>query len=165
MRGPIALLAGVLAAALILAGCGGGGSDSSTASGGSDSTTAPLDKAAFIAKADAICSAGGEKAQSEFVTFTKENKVAKGKELTTAQWEEIGTGVLVPALQAQADEIRQLGIPAGDEVQVEAFLEGVDEAVEKLEENPQTAKSPSTVLADAHEAIDGYGFKVCGGEK
>jgi hypothetical protein len=162
MRGPIALLAGILAVALILVGCGGDSSDSSSED--SDST-ASLSKAEFIKQADAICKEGGKKAQSEFVAFTEEKKTPEGKEPTTAQWEEIGTRILAPALQQQADEIRQLGVPSGDDDQIEEFLDGVDEAVEKVEESPETAKEPAKLLDDAHQAIKGYGFKVCGGEK
>lgn len=158
----IAPLAGVLAVALILVGCGGGGSDAT--SGGGDST-ASLSKAEFIKEADAICSKGGEQAQSEFAAFGKKNKIPEGKEPTTAQWEEIGTQILVPALRQQVDEIRQLELPAGDEAQIEAFLEGVDGAVEEVEEKPEIAKEPSKTLTDAHQTINGYGFKVCGGEK
>jgi hypothetical protein len=162
IRGSIALLAGFLAIALILVGCGGGGSDSTN--GGSDST-ASLSKAEFIEDADAICEEGGKQSLSELVAFAKESKLPKVKELTTAQWEEVGTRILAPALQQQVDEIRQLELPSGDEAQIEAFLDGVDEAVERVEENPATAKAPSKVLAGARQSISGYGFKVCGGEK
>lgn len=161
------VLAVALAAVMAVAGCGGGGTDesttaSTTASTSKDATTPSISKAEFITRADAICKEGGEQAQSEFAAFAKENKISEGKEPTTAQWEEIGTKILVPALQKQGDQIRQLGIPAGDEAQIETFLDRADEAVEKLEENPETAKSPSTVLAEAREVIKGYGFKVCG---
>jgi hypothetical protein len=161
-RGPIALLACVLAAALILVGCGGGSSDSTDSA--SDSGASPS-KAEFIKEADAICKEGGEQTQTEFAAFVKESKISKGKELTTAQWEEVGTQILAPALQQQADEIRQLGLPVADEAQMEIFLEGVDKAIEEIEENPAIAKEPSEVLVDAHRTIDGYGFKVCGQEK
>jgi hypothetical protein len=163
-RGPIALLAVVLAAALILAGCGGGGSDSAGSSGDNDSSASPS-KAEFIKGADAICKEGGERSQSEFAAFIKESKIPKGKELTTAQWEEVGTQILAPALGRQVDEIRQLGLPAADEAQIEIFFERVDKAIEEVEENPAIAQEPSELLADAHKTIDGYGFKICGAEK
>lgn len=163
-RGPIALLASVLAAALILAGCGGGGGGGDSASNSTGPAAAPS-KAEFIKEADVICGEGGKQTQAEFAAFIKENKIAEGKELTTAQWEEVGTEILAPALHQQADEIRQLGAPTADEAQIEIFLERVDKAVEEIEDEPVIAKEPSEVLADAHETIDGYGFKVCGQEK
>jgi hypothetical protein len=119
----------------------------------------------FVKKADAICEEGGKQSQSELVGFVKEKEVPKGKELTKAQWEEIGTEILAPALRRQAVEIRRLGVPAGDEAQVQAFLDGVDEGVEELEAKPASAKEPSKLLADAAQAVAGYGFKVCGGAK
>ena len=151
----IALLCVALAIVVAVAGCGGGG----------DTTAASISKAEFINEADAICKEGAKRAQSEFAAFAEESKISEGNELTTAQWEEVGTKVLVPALKQQVEEVRQLGSPAGDEAQIEAFLDGVDGAIEKLEENPKIAKSPSKLLTDAHQAIAGYGFKVCGPEK
>jgi hypothetical protein len=155
----------VFAAALILVGCGGGGSDSAGSASDSTDSAASPSKAEFIKGADAICKEGGKQTQSEFAAFIKESKISEGKELTTAQWEEVGTQILAPALRQQADEIRQLGLPAADEAQIEIFLEGVDKAVEEIEENPAIAKEPSEVLADAHRTINGYGFKVCAQEK
>lgn len=149
------MLIAVLAIAAVASGCGGGG----------DASTASISKAEFIKKADAICTEGGERTQSNFAAFAKENKIPEGKELTTAQWEAAGTKVIVPALEQQAEEVRQLGIPAGDEAQIEAFLDGVDKAVEEIEENPKLAKSAPKLLTDAHQAIKGYGFKVCGPEE
>jgi hypothetical protein len=153
-----AMLILVLAMTAIASGCGGGG-------GADDASTAPISKAEFIKKADAICTEGGKRTQAKFAAFAKENKISEGEELTTAQWEGAGTEVIVPALERQAEEVRQLGIPVGDEAQIEGFLEGVEEAVEKIEEDPKLAKSAPKLLADAHQAIKGYGFKVCGPEE
>jgi hypothetical protein len=144
-------------AAIVFAGCGGGGDG--------DASAASIPKAEFIKRADVICEEGGKQSQSELVAFVKKSGVPKGKEPTTAQWEEIGTEILAPALRRQAAEIRRLGVPAGDDAQVGAFLDGVDEAVEELEAEPASAKVPPKLLADADQAIAGYGFKVCGGAK
>lgn len=161
-----ALLIVALAIAAMASGCGGGGGDSgSSGDGDSDATATSISKAEFIKEADAICTKGGERAQSEFAAFAKESRIPEGGELSSAQWEEAGLKVLVPELEQQAEEVRQLGFPAGDEAQIEAFLDGVGKAIEGIEENPKLAKDPSKLLADAHKAIEGYGFKVCGPEK
>lgn len=153
-----ALLAVGLATVVAVAGCGGSGGSSAA-----DTTTATISKAEFIKKADAICTNGQKRSQSEFTAFAEENPNPKAKEPTAAEWSEIGTQILVPALRRQLDEIRQLGSPAKDEAQIEEFLDQTEEAIEKLEEEPETAKSPAKLLADAHKTIKGYGFKVCGG--
>jgi hypothetical protein len=152
-----ALLAVGLATVVALAGCGGSGS--------ADTTAAAISKAEFIKKADAICAKGQKRSQSELNAFAKENNASGAKEPTTAEWAEIGTQILVPALQRQLDEVRQLGSPAKDEEQIDEYLDQSEEAIEKLEEDPGEAKSPSKLLADAHKTIKGYGFKVCGGGK
>lgn len=152
-----ALLALGLATVVAVAGCGG--------SGAADTTVAAISKAEFIKKADAICAKGQKRSQSELNAFGKENKAPEAKEPTTAEWSEIGTQILVPALQRQLDEVRQLGSPAKDEEQIGEYLDQSEEAIEELEENPESAKSPTKLLADAHQTIKGYGFKVCGGGK
>lgn len=161
-----ALLIVALAIAAAVSGCGGGGNDSGGGSGDDgDATASSISKAEFIKEADAICTQGGKRTQADFVAFLNEKAIPEGGEPTTEQWEEMGTKIIVPALEEQAEEVRQLGFPAGDEDQIEAFLGGVDEAIEKIEGNPKLAKSADKLLTDAHQAIAGYGFKVCGPEK
>jgi hypothetical protein len=140
---------------LAAVGCGG--------SGDGETATASIAKAKFIAKADAICSSVGKESQSEFAAYAKAQKIPEGKEPTTAQWAEIGEEILIPDLKRQVDEIRQLGTPAGDEAQVETFLDEIEVVIEEAEKDPATAKSPDKLLADADKKISGYGFKICGG--
>lgn len=153
------LLAVTLAAVVAVAGCGGSG-----ASGADDATTASISKVAFIKKADAICTKVAEQSQAEYATFVKANNVPEGEEPTATQWGDIGKTILIPDLQQQIDEIRQLGVPAGDEAEISAFLDATEKAIEKVEDEPLAAKSPSTLLANADKVSKGYGYKVCGGE-
>jgi hypothetical protein len=151
-----ALLAVALAAVIAVAGCGGSGAD--------DATTASISKVAFIKKADAICTKVAEQSQSEYAAFVKANNVPEGEEPTATQWGDIGKTILIPDLQQQIDEIRQLGVPAGDEAEITAFLDATEKAIEKVEDEPLAAKSPSTLLANADKVSEGYGYKVCGGK-
>jgi hypothetical protein len=161
-----ALLIVALAIAAAASGCGGGGDDSGSSSGdGDDATAASISKAEFIKETDAICTQGGKRTQAKFVAFLEEKAIPEGQEPSTEQVEEIGTKIMAPALEEQAEEVRQLGFPAGDEEQIEAFLAGVEEAIEKIEEEPKLAKSADKLLTKAHQAIAGYGFKVCGPEE
>lgn len=162
-RGPIALLAGVLAAVLILVGCGGGGSDDSTSTS-SDSSTAALSKAEFIKKADAICTAGGKRTQEEFAAYTKEKKLTGKQEPTPAQLTEVSDEIQVPALKRQAEEIRALGAPTGEEDQVNKLVDAIDEGIENVEAaDPKEAlASLSTLFAEADKLAAAYGLKVCG---
>jgi hypothetical protein len=168
-RGPIALLAGVLAVALILVGCGGGGSDSTTTSSDSttssgDSSTASLSKAEFIKKADAICAAGGKRTQSEYAAYVEEKKLSAKKEPTPAQFAEVSEKIQVPAFKRQAEEIRALGAPPGEEDQVTALVDAIDAGIEKVEEaDPRKAlESSSSMFVEADKLAIAYGLKVCG---
>ena len=161
-RGPIVLLAGVLAVALILVGCGGGDSDSTTS--GSDSSTASLSKAEFIKKADAVCAAGGKRTQSEYAAYVEEKKLSSKKEPTPAQYAEVSDEIQVPAFKRQAEELRALGAPTGEEAKVTAILDALDAGIEKVEDaNPKKAlESTSSLFAEADKLAIAYGLKVCG---
>lgn len=154
-RGPIALLAGVLAVALSLVGCGGGGSDPSTSS---------LSKAEFIKKADAICKAGGKRTQSEFTAYVEEKKISAKNEPTPAQFAEVSDEIQIPAYKRQVGEIRALGVPAGEEEQITALLDALDVGIEKIEDaDPQEAlESSNKMFAEADDLAEAYGLKVCG---
>jgi len=161
-----ALPAAALVIGVIVAGCGSSGDGDSTADKGdaTTATTAAITKAELIKKADAICAKSGKESEVDYAAFVKENKIPKGKEPSPAQFAEIGEEILIPVLQQSVDEIRALGAPAGDEAEVTAYLAGVEEAIEKVEKDPKTAKSPSTLLANSDKVARKYGFKVCDGE-
>jgi hypothetical protein len=167
-RGPIALLAGVLAVALILVGCGGGsGSDSTAPSSDattSDSSTASLSKAEFIKKADAVCAAGGKRTQSEYAAYVEEKKLSAKKEPTPAQFAEISEEIQVPAFKRQVEEIRAVGAPPGEEDQITALVDALDAGIEKVEEaDPKKAlESSSSMFVEADKLAVAYGLKVCG---
>ena len=183
-RGAILPIAGALAIALILVGCGGNGGDSTTASDastssaasttspGTDSTTSPsgdsttssLSKAEFIKKADAICASGAKRTQSEYAAYVEEKKISGKKEPTPAQYAEVSEDIQVPAFKRQTEEIRALGAPAGEEDKVTALLDAVDAGIEKLEEaDPKEAlESSSSMFAEADKLAGAYGLKVCG---
>lgn len=165
----IAPVAAAVALLSLAAGCGGGNNDGSNEgnekSGQTTATqtTAVLSKAAFIKKADSVCSEADKRTSEEFAAYIKENKIPSGQTPSSAQYAEIATTILIPALHRQVDEIRSLGAPAGDEARIESFLRAVDVATKQAEEEPTEAvKVPRKLLADADKIIAGYGFKVCG---
>src|SRR5882724_6062245 len=105
-RNPLWLLGLVLAVALIAAGCGGGGDDSTS--------TSSLAKPAWIVKADAICQQGNQEiAQAADEQFGKQHH-----EPTDEQVQQFTSATVVPSVQHQIDQIRDLGAPSGDEDQV-----------------------------------------------
>jgi hypothetical protein len=151
----IAMLAGVVAIAAIVAGCGS--SDSSS--------TAPLTKAQFISQGDAICKKGDKEIEAGFESFAKENNIPKNQEPSKAQGKELVETVLVPSIKSQSEEIRALESPGSGEAEVSAMLDSLDKGVAEAEEDPEALFEPkSDPFGPANEKAVQYGFKVCGQE-
>jgi hypothetical protein len=155
----IATAVGVLAIALIAAGCGSS-SDNSTDS------TASLTKAEFLKQGNAICATGNKQIEAGFESFGKENHLSENKQPTEAQAAEVAETVLIPAVNTQIEGIRALGAPSGDEDQVNAILEAAEEAVEKTEEDPGALLSSNSenAFAKANKLSSEYGLTTCGEE-
>jgi hypothetical protein len=153
----IAMLAGVVAIAVVAAGCG--------SSSDSTESTASLTKAEFIKQGDAICKKGNKEIEEGFESFAKENNLPQNKEPNKAQGKELVETVIVPDIKAQAEGIRALGAPSGDEAQVSAMLDSLDEGIEAAEEDPEALfAAKSDPFASANKQAKEYGLKVCGQE-
>jgi ABC-type glycerol-3-phosphate transport system substrate-binding protein len=155
----IALLAGVMALAIVAAGCGSS-SDSTT-----DTTVVVLTKTEFIKQGDAICKKGSESLSQEAEDFADENDIDTEKP-TKKQQEEVIETVVGPALQTQADELRELGDPDGEEDKMTAIVDALEAGAKELEDDPGAllesgGKSP---LDEANELANEFGFKQCGQE-
>jgi hypothetical protein len=153
-RASLAVLAALVALAAIVAGCG---------SDDDSDTTASLTKTEFIKQADAICAKSEKQVSTEFEDFAKENDIPLDKEPSEEQSEELVEEVLIPSVQDQADGIRDLGLPSGDEDRVEAMLDALDEAIEEAEDDPAALfASGSDPFAKANKLASDYGLEVCG---
>ncbi len=153
----IVLLAGVLAIAVVAAGCGSSSDDSS------ESTTA-LTKAEFIEQGDAICEKGSKQISDEAEEFAKDNDVDTSNP-TDEQQEEVIATVVAPSLQTQADELSELGAPDGEEGKTAAIIDALEAGVEELEDDPGVLlEDGAEPLDKANELATKYGFKACGQE-
>jgi maltose-binding protein MalE len=169
----IMMLAGVMAMAVVAAGCGSSssssdssstsGSDTTASTGDTTATTAALSKAELIKQGDAICTKGNKSIETEANEFAKENNV-NTKKPTKAQKEEVITEVVAPDVRKQGEEIAELGAPSGDEAEVEAIVAAVEGAADELEENPTLLFEGTNPLSKASKLAASYGFKVCGEE-
>ena len=144
---PLWLLRIVLAVALIAAGCGGGGDDSTS--------TSSLAKPAWIAKADAICQQGNQEIeQAANEQFGKQDQGP-----TDEQIQQFTSETVVPSVQRQIDQIRDLGAPSGDEDQVNKILDTVQTDIDKTK---SATTLPDDPFADGNALATQYGLKVCG---
>jgi hypothetical protein len=152
-RGPTTLIAAVIAAALLVAGCGG--SDDSA-----DGASA-ISKEEFIVKADVVCKKGTERMQAAIAKVLKDQpnitKVSKDEQ------EEIVTTVMVPSVSREVKELRALGVPDGDDEKVDAMITALEEGVEAAERNPAVVTQSSDAIFGIASRIGGeYGLTVCG---
>lgn len=150
-KGEFVLLGALVALVMLIAGCGGGG----------DETTEPLTKAEFIKQGDAICKEGNEASKTEIEDFAEEQGFQLEK-LSKQQSQEVVTEVLVPNLQQQTEELDALGAPKGDEDEIDALIASLEEGTTELEQNPSSFFK-ETALAKPIRLENAYGFKVCGG--
>jgi hypothetical protein len=133
--------------ALVVAGCGGGGDDSTS--------TSSLAKPAWIAKADAICQQGNQ----EIEQAANEQFGKQDQEPTDAQIQQFTNESVVPSVQRQIDQIRDLGAPSGDEDQVNKILDTVQADIDKAK---SATTLPDDPFADGNALATQYGLKVCG---
>jgi hypothetical protein len=152
----LAMLSGVVAIAVIAAGCGSSSGDSSSAS---------LTKAEFLKQGNAICAKGNDEIEARFEAFGKEHHLSQSKQLTEAELAEASETILIPTVRKQVDGIRALGAPSGEEQEVEKVLDAADEALEKAEENPKLlAAQNAGPFARANKLAREYGLVKCGEE-
>ncbi len=145
-KGAFLALVGALAALLALAGCGGG-----------DETTA-LTKAEFTKQANAGCKEHSKERDELFKTVSNE---LDPSEVTRADQEQLIDEVLLPPFEKDIENLKSLSPPAGDEVRVEAIIEAMEKAVEKIEAKPLIALRSTIQFAEARALAVKYGLKEC----
>lgn len=152
----VVVVVGVLTVVIAAAGCG-----SSSDSSGSTASVPALTKAELIKQGDAICTKSNTTLEKEANEFAKENDINTQKP-TQAQKEEVITEVVAPRVRQQGEEIGELGVPSGDEKQVEAIVAAVETGADELEETPKLLTEGKSPLDKASKLAGAYGFKVCG---
>jgi hypothetical protein len=147
MRTRIAAIAAVAAIAVAGAGCGGGDDDSSTTA---------LSKDEFVTQANQICADGNDK-----VDAAAKDVFSSGQP-SQDDVNSFVTDTVIPNIQDQIDQIRALGIPEGDEDQVNAILDSAQSDIDAAKEDP-------TIISDAkgdpfketNKLAAAYGLNEC----
>ncbi len=167
-RGFVAVAA-VLVALLFAAGCGGS-DESATGSSGGDTTeitveTGSLSKAAFIQKADAICTGTREEFEKQLQAAYTEEQENPPKPTETSNLNKFYETTFVDIYEEQIDEISALGAPQGDEQKIAAYLEGVQDGLAEAKEDPEAFFEPFLQkqggFKGASKLAKEYGFRVC----
>jgi hypothetical protein len=157
-RPALALTGLAVTGVVALGGCGGEDDSTSTATTVSQTSTtasAPaLTKEQFIAQADAICAAG-DKTINASVQALGDGQPSQADLQQFAQ-------IAVPALQVQVDAIRALPPPSGDEEQITAMLDAVQDGVDKIKSDPSAIEADP--LKQADQLAQDYGLQQCGSD-
>ena len=138
LTGGLALVLGV---GLVAIGCGGGDDE--------------LTKSEFIAQADAICKQGNKRIDAEA------EKIFQSQERPTqAEAKQFASETLIPDIQRQVDEVRDLDEPSEDSDQVNAFLDSAQAELDKGKKDPLYMTSDQS-FSKTNKLGQQYGFKVC----
>jgi hypothetical protein len=149
----IVICAGVLALALIGAGCG---SDDE-----GEVTAAEISKAEFVKQADAACKRSEKQIQEDFAAYVKDHEDIQKP--TEADYAELVDVILSPNVEQEVEDIRALGAPSGDEEEIEGLLAAREESVEVAEEDPEALISNGDrIFAKSSKLAEEYGLEVCG---
>ncbi|MGN6587005.1 MAG: hypothetical protein ACTHKT_05960 [Solirubrobacterales bacterium] len=144
MRSKLIAMMFVLFAVVALAGASGCGSSGSSG----------LTKKQFIKKADKFCEEG-EREQLELAAkYLKKNPGAEEEEMIVP--------AALPPLQKQAEKIKALPAPEGDEAEIEAIVKAFEKAVKDTEANPGAVLSKaSNPFEEANKLAEKYGLTIC----
>lgn len=138
LRGLLALM-GIVVLAYLGTGCGGGIGEGST-SGMPDSAAMESTgetEASFATEATKLCDELRQKYLAEAPKVFARELQRSGGSIPQQQLEaKVIQRALAASLQEKVDEVRALGIPKGDEKQVEAILEAIEDVAEKARTKP-----------------------------
>lgn len=136
---------------MLLGGCGGGADSDANPDG------APIAKAQLVERGDAICAAAEEKA-------TAVSSELFGSQTSGADFQEEIIERVLPVYEGMIDDIEKLGMPEGDEEELDALFGAMRERVELLRQSPNGLEESSAVRAQYREmlaGVKGYGFQRC----
>jgi hypothetical protein len=147
------LVTGTIAAVAV--GCGSDDSGSSSESGQAGSIT----NAKFVTQANTICLQARNKMRSDIAAWVREN----GSAVPHDAGVKASRATLLPTLQSQVEEIRELGAPDGEEDQVDAFLAAMQDAVDANMENDVSLydESFSKAFSQSGELARALGINAC----
>jgi len=140
-------LAVILAAALLVGGCGGSGTETVT-------------KAQFTKQANAICEKGDKERKAKFKAVNVPKPEGSGG-WTNPEMEKVVLDIFVGPYNEMIDELKDVGLPEGEEEKAEAIFEAMEDGVEKVENDPIAALSGTELFKEANKLNIEYGLTGC----
>jgi hypothetical protein len=139
----MALVAFVMAGSIV-SGCGG------------SDQAASLTKSQFVREANSIC----RNAEHQRLTaLSNSNTEDAGNEPDQA---ELMTDIALPPVQEMTEELAELGIPTGDETEVQAIISAFEQGIATVNEDPTNVSAGMRAFSDATKLAEAYGLTDCG---
>lgn len=147
----------VSAVALAPLGCGSSSSDST------NPQAPPMTKAAFVKAANSICVTSRERdlraVPAVLLKFEQEGKTRHEAEL------DVFSIFIVSQVHTRLDRVRALGVPTGDEDQVNAILNAVEGVIDRAKSDPENFVKEQAQfehpLHNAQALANQYGITSC----
>jgi len=152
----VTAVAGLLAAALLMAGCG---SDSDTGTA-SDEAPVALSKPQFVKQGNQICAQGLKEKDQAVSVALKESAAEGGGPPNSSDIKKMVEKAVLPPYGKVVDQLGQLGAPKGDEAKVEKMVGEFESAMQDVEADPVKATKKNAFEA-ADEAAEAYGLDAC----
>ena len=135
----------------------GCGDDDDNGNGGGGES---LSKAEYIKRGDQICREGDREIQREGRSRFGDLQERPSRDELVGFIED----VVIPNIEGQISDLRDLPPPEGDEDTVNAIYDRADESIEAVKENPEgaVAEGADNPFAEANKLGRDYGFKACG---
>jgi hypothetical protein len=150
------IVAAIIAALLLAAGCGSSSDPEITVQAGS------LSKAEFIKKADAICKAGRSEFEAKYSSLIEAHKADIGNaEKEKEILDEVLETILSPNIEGQIEQISELGAPKDYAPEVTAFLNAVQKRLDEMHENPEELTASSVPFKKAEDVAKKAGMDGC----
>ena len=147
-RGIAAILAVILATALLIGGCGGGGDSAS------------LTKAEFTKQTNEICEKGDKERKANFKAVNAPKPAGSGG-WTEPEMEKVVTEVFVDPYNEMIAELKDVGLPEGEEEKAAAIFEAMEDGIEKVENDPIASLSGTEMFKEVDKLSIEYGLTGC----
>lgn len=168
----------LLAVGVMIAGCGdddgsaiGGPTTDAGANGGQTGSAASASagkleptsesKEEYVAKANALCKKRRQRLQADLKKAFEEAQDAEGSEQQQAL-RGLVVDLVAPGMEAETDELRELGAPEEDAARVEAIVAAIEAVAAEAREDPRAFATDSSALAEVQRLARRYGIAECG---
>jgi len=178
----------LLSIAPVAAGCGGGDREGSTAggreaatgseagdregdsrsadgsrdsgeAGGSKPTSEP--ESGFVAEANALCRKQKRQIKVRADAIVQ-SATGKGEQMRQAALRRLILAAIVPGLEAEAEQLKALQAPPGDEEGVEGVVAAIESVLAEARKDPTAFLGNAGAFDEPHRLAREYGIGACG---